>query len=263
MVADRCQRSHVERGADPGAATPDAPAPAPGAAVAVEGGHPDEGGDLLGGSSARVRALRRARWRRSPGRCRECAGARWRGGAGWARPARRPRSARSACWIRRVNTARSASLPASSSGARWRRCCCSVTRAVTSWCRRRPRVWSRRSAFESGGRRGGRTSAAKRASTRASSAIGLGQGAVGAGEVADLARIDHDHRQARQGGHHGPLVAAAGFQHDAGGPQGLPADPASGAGRRASAAPSRSRPWAARPRPTGPSPHRSPPFTSV
>ena len=54
-------------------------------------------------------------------------------------------------------------------------------------------------------------------------AVGLGQDAVGAGEVADLAGIDSDDRQAGrgQGGHHGALVAAAGFQHDAGGPQRL------------------------------------------
>ena len=37
---------------------------------------------------------------------------------------------------------------------------------------------------------------------------------MGAGKVAGLARIDHDHRQARQGGHDGPFVAAGGFQHD-------------------------------------------------
>ena len=53
--------------------------------------------------------------------------------------------------------------------------------------------------------------------------IGLGQDAVGAGEVADLARIDADDRQAGrgQGGQHGPLVAAASFQHDADRPQRL------------------------------------------
>jgi len=33
--------------------------------------------------------------------------------------------------------------------------------------------------------------------------------------VVRLARIDHDHRQAGQGGHHAALVAARGFQHDA------------------------------------------------
>ena len=89
MVADRCQRSHVEHGADPGAATPDAPAPAPGAAVAVEGGDPDQGGTCWreqrpssGNSASKVAAV--------TGRCRGCAAARWRGGAGWARPARGP-----------------------------------------------------------------------------------------------------------------------------------------------------------------------------
>ena len=50
--------------------------------------------------------------------------------------------------------------------------------------------------------------------------VGLGQDAVGAGEVAGLARIDADDRPAgrAQGADHGPLVAAAGFQHDAAGP---------------------------------------------
>ena len=47
--------------------------------------------------------------------------------------------------------------------------------------------------------------------------IGLGEGAEGAGEVADLARIDHNHRQVRQGGHHRALIPTAGFQHHAGG----------------------------------------------
>ena len=53
--------------------------------------------------------------------------------------------------------------------------------------------------------------------------VGLGQDAVGAGEVASLARIDDDDWQASgaQGGDHGPLVATAGFQHDAGRPQRL------------------------------------------
>ena len=43
---------------------------------------------------------------------------------------------------------------------------------------------------------------------------------MGAGDVAGLAGIDADHRQAnrRERGHHEPLVAAAGFQHDAGRP---------------------------------------------
>ena len=50
--------------------------------------------------------------------------------------------------------------------------------------------------------------------------VGLGQAPEGAGEVAGLARIDADDRQAGrgQGGDHDALVAAAGFQHDAGRP---------------------------------------------
>ena len=50
--------------------------------------------------------------------------------------------------------------------------------------------------------------------------VGLGQHAVRAGEVAGLARIDLDHRQAghAQRGHHDPLVAAAGLHHEATGP---------------------------------------------
>ena len=54
-------------------------------------------------------------------------------------------------------------------------------------------------------------------------AVGLGQDAVGAGEVAGLAGIDADDRQTgrAQGDDHGALVAAAGFQHDAAGPQRL------------------------------------------
>ncbi len=53
--------------------------------------------------------------------------------------------------------------------------------------------------------------------------VGLGQDAVGAGEVAGLAGIDQDDRQAGrgQGGYHGPLKAPAGFQHDASRPQRL------------------------------------------
>ena len=53
--------------------------------------------------------------------------------------------------------------------------------------------------------------------------VGLGQAPEGPREVVRLARIDHDHRQAGrgQGGDHEPLVAAAGFQHDAGGLQRL------------------------------------------
>ena len=54
-------------------------------------------------------------------------------------------------------------------------------------------------------------------------AVGRGQHAVGAGEGAGLARIDPDHRQAGRGqrGHHDPLVAATGLQHDATGPSRL------------------------------------------
>ena len=54
-------------------------------------------------------------------------------------------------------------------------------------------------------------------------AVGLGEGAEGTREVVGLAGIDADDRQADrgQGRHHEPLVAAAGFQHDAGGPQRL------------------------------------------
>ena len=52
-------------------------------------------------------------------------------------------------------------------------------------------------------------------------AIGLGQGAVGSGEVAGLARIDHDDRPVGQRGDHRPFVPARGFQHNAGRLQGL------------------------------------------
>ena len=53
--------------------------------------------------------------------------------------------------------------------------------------------------------------------------VRLGQDIAAAGEVAHLARIAHDHRQPGrvQGRVHGPLVAARGFQHQAGGVVGL------------------------------------------
>ncbi len=71
-------------------------------------------------------------------------------------------------------------------------------------------------------------------------AVGLGQDVAAAGEVAHLPRIDHHRRQprGRQGGIHGPFVAAAGFQHEAGGLQGLgPADQAAVARRGVADAP--------------------------
>ena len=51
--------------------------------------------------------------------------------------------------------------------------------------------------------------------------VGLGQPAQGAGNSVGLARIDAHHRQAGRGQarHHEPLVAAAGFHHDAGRPE--------------------------------------------
>ena len=91
--------------------------------------------------------------------------------------------------------------------------------------------------------------------------VGLGQDAVGAGDVARLARIDDDDWQASgaQGGDHGPLVANRWLPARCGSAAAPRAAPATAAGRRVRARPSRSSPWAARPRPTGPSPHRSPP----
>ena len=55
IAADRRQGGHVEHGVYTGAAAPDAAAAAPGAAVAVEGGDPDQGGDLLAGAGAQFR----------------------------------------------------------------------------------------------------------------------------------------------------------------------------------------------------------------
>ena len=52
VVAGGRQGGHVERVAHLGAAAPAAAPPAPGAAVAIEGGHPDQGGDLLAGAGA-------------------------------------------------------------------------------------------------------------------------------------------------------------------------------------------------------------------
>ena len=70
--------------------------------------------------------------------------------------------------------------------------------------------------------------------------VRLGQDVAAAGEVAHLARIAHDHRQpgGMQRRIHGALVAAGGFQHQAGGVVGLgPADQAGVARRRVGHAP--------------------------
>ena len=167
-------------------------------------------------------------------------------------------SARSACWIRRVNTARSASLPASSSGARWRRCCCSVTRARDQLVPAageglEPSLRLR----ERGAPRGAHLSREPRQHASIQ-LIGLGEGAVGAGEVADLARIDHHHRQVRQGGHHRALIPTAGFQHprgwglECGQPVAQPVQAAAGAPYRPEPPPS-----GAQRRPSAAAPHRS------
>ena len=113
----------------------------------------------------------------------------------------------------RVTTA---SLPANSSGSRWGRCSCSVTRVLTNWCRRRTRVWSRCSAFEGWGRSGGSHLGGEAGQPAGIEAVGRGEDAEGAGDGVGLAGIDAHHRQAGrgQGRHHEPLIAAAGFQHD-------------------------------------------------
>jgi len=53
-------------------------------------------------------------------------------------------------------------------------------------------------------------------------AVGFGQEAEGAGKVADLARVDHDHGEffSGQGGYHGDFQAASRFQDNARGAEG-------------------------------------------
>ena len=241
MVADRCQRSHVERGADPGAATPDAPAPAPGAAVAVEGGHADQGGDLPAGAAPEFGQLREqgsGGHRADAGDALQPGGAGAQGGLGLHEGRQIPvrlldqaghhgqecvaagqlRGLQVAALLLLGDARLDQLVPAAAKGLQ-----------PPLHLRGLGAQWGphlRREARQPAGIQ----------------PIGLGQGAVGASEVADLARIDHDHRQARQARHHGPLVAAGRFQHDAGRPPGRqPAPQAAQAAARA-----RTRPGVAR-----------------
>ena len=162
------QGGHVQHGTDRSAPAPAAAAPTPGAAVAVEGGHADQGGDLLAGAGAEFGHF----------------GQQGRGGHGpmpgmLRRPAARACNWGSAC--RAAATSRSSSRSSARSRARWasrrgqraggawRRRCWVATRSSTSWRRSRTRARRCWTAFEGWGRTGGRTSAAKRASTPASS----------------------------------------------------------------------------------------------
>ena len=216
IVADRCQRSHVERGADPGAATPDAPAPAPGAAVAVEGGHADQGGDLPAGAAPEFGQLREqgsGGHRADAGNALEPGGAGAQGGLGLHDGRERP--------VRLLDQARQHGQERVAAGQLVGRQVAALL--LLGHARRDQLVPAAGEGLEPSLRlreRGAPRGAHLRREPRQHASIqliGLGEGAEGAGEVADLARIDHHHRQVRQGGHHRALIPTAGFQHHAGG----------------------------------------------
>ena len=194
------ERGHVERGAHAGRARPSMlrrPRQAP--LSRLKGATPTSDADLLAGADARVRARSASKVAAAtgpiPGMLRSQAARARSVGSACTRAA----SWRSTCWIRAaVSAAATERVEAGQVQVGLQVVAPPLllghARCVTSWRRRRLEGLGGpgpRRLRGLGAQWGAARSAAKRASTPASMRSVLARTAVGAGEVADLARIDH------------------------------------------------------------------------